>query len=306
MRNCTLLILLLPGTVVAADRVYPALGVDGRVQLIHSDSPSSGSDATPSKEKGGGAENKGAKAPSSQAGSAAVEKPVESLRAITESGESYQSSEVLEKEGFRPEGKSRFYYVPDGNGHVTIESNAGIPVWGGSSQAGDDTDIPEKIKASPNYKVLDAANLKGVLPGLAQCLSQKQLKKARKIADIRRFSVEAPLTDEDAAKPDQLFSTGGLREFAVRAVSFATTVTQPGYYVPLPVWFDAKGCALAGAWNFWTTDFPASEFRYSSIESVIVPPSNAAYLGFYNPPSGLPRPPFPLQRFGVMTLDIFE
>lgn len=304
MRACVLLLLVSPVVSAAADRVYPAVGADGRIQLIHSD-------ASPDDKVKPDAEAKKspeAKSINPKEGESQGKEPeAGNKRSITESGETYQTSEVLEREGYRPDGKNRFYYIPDGNGHMTIESNAGIPVWSSPSGSESRSDTPEQVKASPNYMVLEASRLGNVLSGLDRCLNAKLLKKARKISEIRRLSVEAPLSDADQLQPDYLFSVGDLHDFAVRAVSYATAITKPGYYVPLPVWFDSKGCPLAGVWNYWTTDFPGTDFRFSSIESVMISPSNVAYLGFYNPPSsGLPRPPFPLQRFGVMTLDIFE
>ncbi|RZU44874.1 hypothetical protein EV700_1675 [Fluviicoccus keumensis] len=302
MRGCFWVFCLMPLVAGAADKFYPTIGTDGRLQVIRAPAQQPVSPPPASKD------------PSSSAGvvqgKPVIVPPKSDATAGSSSGkdqlegESYLTSEQLERKGYKPEGKNRFYYLPDGGpGHTPIESDEGIPIPSGQT-AKSEPAFTEAVRPSPNYQSLQPAEVLKLQPELAKCLTQKVLRHSRKIREINRLSIEEPISISDT-DADVLINLSDLQESAIRIRSYSVSMAVPAYYVPFPVWFDRQGCVMAGAWNFWVNEVPGTDYKYGLIESVLVQPGGAHYLGFYFPKAEQ-RAPFQLRHHGAMTLEVFE
>ena len=290
--------------VQAEERFYPSVGADGRLEVIRSPASSAQEQAKPaSAAKVPGAAVEAAGAPTPKTESEPTVKPPVTVQDPA-NGESYLTSERLETEGYKPEGKNRFYYLPDGSmGHSTIESDAGVPILVTPLDSG--SEIVRAVRPSPNYAVLAAEALAALLPEAKVCMGKRELRRAKDAASLKRLSLEPPLSSGES-RPDVILDLRNIKpESALRLVSYATSMTLPGFYVPLPVWLDEKGCRLSGAWNYWVEEFPGSEFRFSSLETVLVMPTGARWVAFYYPPL-VKDLPFRLQKQGSLSLEIFE
>lgn len=279
----------------AAERHYPVVGPDGRLQVITSPSTDDAMDKKPAAK----AQTAPAESPK-PAAPAATEIPDK----VQEGGESWLTTEQLERKGFKPEGKNRFYYLPDGSmGKAPLESEAGIPVI--AAPRPDETVIVQAVRPSPNYRIFDKRALEALIGFVPECLSPRQLRRAIPVLQAARFAVEPPVSLNDRS-PDKVFSLADVKaDSAIRMVSYSLRADMPGYYLPVAVWLGADGCVLSAAWNYWVNELPGSEFRYSGIENVLLVPAQAAYLSFYGRPADK-NLPFRLEQQGSLSLELFE
>lgn len=287
----------LGANVHASERHYPVVGPDGRLQVITS--PAAQGDAPPSKLP--------EPAPSPLPNAADSTGPVsvgEIPDKVQEGGESWLTTEQLERKGFKPDGKNRFYYLPDGSmGLAPIESEAGIPVI--SAPQAESPAIVSAVRPSPNYRILDKQMLVSALGGVPACLSKRERQRALSVLELKRLAIEPPLSIADKS-PDKVIALKGVKSnSAIRLVSYAQSGDNPAFYMPVAVWLSEDGCLISAAWNFWTKEISGSEFRYPGIESVLLVPEQAVFLAFYRHRDSEALP-FRLQQQGVLSLEIFE
>ena len=235
--------------VQADERFYPSVGADGRLEVIRS--PASAKPEQPESNSAPKVPSTGVEAaetPTSKTGSEPAGKVPATVQDPA-NGDSYLTSERLETEGYKPDGKNRFYYLPDGSmGHSTIESDAGVPILVTPLDSG--SEVVRAVRPSPNYAVLAADALTTLLPEAKVCLGRRELRRAKDAATVKRLSLEPPLSSSES-RPDVILDLENIKpESALRLVSYATTMTLPGFYVPLPVWLNEKGCRISGAWNY--------------------------------------------------------
>lgn len=218
----------------------------------------------------------------------------------------YMSSEELEEKGFRPDGKKRFYYLPDGSmGKTPIETEDSVPVW--VQPPAPEPTGPEGVRLSPEYLSLTVPQLGQLQLPVSECLGKKALRKARELRGRMAFHVSPPLNPEDS-RPDVLIKlVAGDKDSALLLVSHAARVVNPAFYVPVAVFHDADGCALGGAWRYWTGHREATEVRFESVEGVLAVTSAARYMSLHFPvPAQIPDIPFAVQREGAFTLETYE
>ena len=218
----------------------------------------------------------------------------------------YTFSEELEQKGYKPEGKNRFYYLPDGSmGKTPLESDNGVPVWTQPAAGGEDP-VPS-VRPSPNYQVLSAAELTVYGVPSEQCLSARALKKARTILHRSVFRVYRPL-NEDPRQPDMVLSLKNIKpDSALFMVTHSDSIANPGFYSPVVVFRDAKGCVVSGAWNYWAHQNPATELRFESLEGTLLVGDGVAYVTLHHPLDSITgKLPFSYQREGSFSVEIYE
>lgn len=218
----------------------------------------------------------------------------------------YTFSEELEQKGYKPVGKNRFYYLPDGSmGKTPLESEEGVPVWTQPSAGGEDP-VPS-VRPSPNYQVLPPAELEAYGVPSTQCLSARTLKKARTILHRSVFRVYRPL-DEDPSQPDMVLSLKNIKpDSALFMVTHSDSIETPGFYSPVVVFRDVKGCVVSGAWNYWSHQNPATDLRFESLEGTLLVGDGVAYVTLHNPSDSIKsRLPFSYQREGSFSVEIYE
>lgn len=298
MRICWLVACSALGAGVhAAERHYPVVGPDGRLQVITSPATQGATSPFQLLES---APSQLPKAVDPTGPASVGEIPDK----VQEGGESWLTTEQLERKGFKPDGKNRFYYLPDGSmGLAPLESDAGIPVI--SAPKAESSDIVSAVRPSPNYRILDKQMLMSVLGWVPVCLSKRERQGALSVLELKRLAIEPPLSITDKS-PDKVIALRGVKSnSAIRLVSYAQSGDNPAFFMPVAVWLGEDGCLISAAWNFWTKEIPGSEFRYPGIESVLLVPEQAVFLAFYRH-RGSEALPFRLQQQGVLSLEIFE
>lgn len=291
MRVLPAALLMVAAIPAVADQYYPVMDADGKVHLM----------ARPDASPAGAASKPTAPGQSSDAGPGAstAQGSPGSQDDLT-----YQSSEELEKSGYRPKGKQRFYYFSDRSmGLAPIVSDKGVPVMTPAVEPPAADDI---AKPSPQYQALSRADTLGLLGLKDECLSRKLLRRAISLKDALSLTVSDPLQPSDVANPDLVVDTRkGGEAVAFRLRSFASKKRSPNFYVPAPVFLDRNGCVLGGAWNYWTEHKPASQMSYEMIDGLLLAPRGTALIAFYRPASRM-RLPAAFGYPGSLTLESFQ
>lgn len=289
----------------AGEKFFPTVDANGRMIVIKSSAAQDGkpeakaSDVSPPAVDASKPEPKAVEKQSggeSQAG--AIDKLSET--------QPYTFSEELEQKGYKPEGKNRFYYLPDGSmGKTPLESEDGVPVWTQPS-AGEEDSAPT-VRPSPNYQVLLPDELTSYGVPSEQCLSARALKKARTILHRSVFRVYRPL-DEDPRQPDMVLSLKNIKpDSALFMLTHSDSIAIPGFYTPVVVFRDAKGCVISGAWNYWSHQNPSTDLRFESLEGTLLVGDGVAYVTLHNPSDSIKsRLPFSYQREGSFSVEIYE
>ncbi len=291
MRVFSAALLLVAAIPAVADQYYPVMDADGKVHLMaRPDAPSTGVVQKPT-----------APAQDAEAGHGAAAAQVSPG---VQEDLSYQSSEELEKNGYRPKGKQRFYYFSDHSmGLAPIVSDKGVPVMAPAVESPTADDI---AKPSPEYQALSRSDTLGLLGLKEECLPRKVIRRAVSLKDALSLSVSDPLQPSDEANPDLVVDTRkGGEAVAFRLRSFASKKRSPSFYIPAPVFLDHKGCVLGGAWNYWTQHKPASQVSYEMIDGLLLAPRGTALIAFYRPASRM-RLPAAFGYPGSLTLESFQ
>lgn len=292
MRVLQAALLMVAAIPAVAEQYYPVMDADGKVHLMaRPDTPASGSQTQPSSTTGSAADPVPG-APTSQADTHAQDD-------LT-----YQSSEELEKNGYRPKGKQRFYYFSDHSmGLAPIVSDKGVPVMTPPAETPTADDI---AKPSPQYQALSRADTVSLLGLKEDCLSRKQLRHAVMLKDALSLSVSEPLLASEGSSPDLVVDTRkGGEAVAFRLRTFASKKRSPAFYMPAPVFLDQNGCVLGGAWNYWTDHKPAGQMSYEMIDGLLLAPRGTALIAFYRPASRM-RLPAVFGYPGSLTLESFQ
>lgn len=189
-------------------------------------------------------------------------------------GEQYIDSEYLEQREFNLEGKKRFYNLPDGiGGHEVLEREKGVDMTVFRQQK---IDKPQVVDLSKNYQRIPQAQIVA-LTG-TQCFSNKQLKHAKLLRadetlDFWPKPGFEPKFDFVVAKLEQPMSD-------IQFTSYASSVNQPKFYWPLPVFLDADGCILEGVNAFYQNTLAATPTMHQALQGYLHIPQNTQYILF--------------------------
>ena len=287
-----LFLLLCSSTVMAGERFYSTVDAQGRVQVLKSEvvttppeSPKTPTVLLPS----------------------SVLSPKKTVEPTTTEGyrqldaETYLDVELLEKKNFNLENKKRFYYVPtipNGTALIQTESGKALPV---------PPVIPTvrkvALSTSSGYQLISSQEVQSLYPKVATCYSTKFLKKNAKDLQDTYNVWKSPAFDK-AIMPDRVLRLS-MHSKALRLVSFANSMQNPSFYLPVVVFLDGQGCILTGVWQYWNFAQPASEKQYASIAGLLNVPEKSAYVLFYEPPSSL-MTEIPMQRHtGSFVIEIY-
>lgn len=189
-------------------------------------------------------------------------------------GEQYVDSEYLEQREFNLEGKKRFYNLPDGlGGHEVLAREKGVDMTVFRQQK---IDKPQVVDLSKNYQRIPQAQIVA-LTG-TQCFSNKQLKHAKLLRadetlDFWPKPGFEPKFDFVVAKLEQPMSD-------IQFTSYASSVNQPKFYWPLPVFLDADGCILEGVNAFYQNTLAATPTMHQALQGYLHIPQNTQYILF--------------------------
>lgn len=188
-------------------------------------------------------------------------------------GVQYVDSEYLEQKEFNLDNKKRFYTLPDGmGGKQVLERQKGVDMnlFHGPAVP----QQPKVVALSGQYQRISAADITQ-LTGV-QCFSEQQLKRTKllKLNETTDFwpkpSFE-PKFDFVVAKFDQTVQD-------VELTSYASTIKNPKFYWPLPVFLDEKGCVMEGVNAFYLRTLPSNVSQHEAIQGYLHVPQSARYL----------------------------
>ncbi|PTQ89582.1 putative pilus assembly protein FilE [Agitococcus lubricus] len=293
-----LILLFLPVTIQAEDRFYPTVDAQGRVQIIKNNQSSTSKklEDSPSDAAKSGVNSENTSLTNSS-------KPVLEL-----DNEIYIESEVLEKRQFAPEGKKRFYYLPDGSvGSRVIESDNGVtsivapPVIS--------TPLKETFRA-PTYQIVDKQIIQSWYQLPSECFDLTYLNQRQKpFLEKNSIWIKPPLVGEHISTPEKvLLVSEQLSKMTIdtRFASFATTHKRPKFYVPFIMFADKQGCVLSGVWNYWSQASPATNSQYASVDGLVQLPENTTYVLFYRPVNELKTTLPVMYKTGAFTMDVYS
>lgn len=189
-------------------------------------------------------------------------------------GEQYIDSEYLEQREFNLEGKKRFYNLPDGiGGHEVLEREKGVDMTLFRRQK---LEKPQIVDLSKNYQRIPRADIIA-LTGTS-CFSEKQLKNAK------LFKQDEPLDfwPRPGFEPKFDFVVAKLAQPVndIQVTSYASSVQNPKFYWPLPIFLDNKGCVLEGVNAFYQTSVAPTVTMHQAIQGYLHVPQDTRYILF--------------------------
>lgn len=189
-------------------------------------------------------------------------------------GEQYIDSTYLEQQEFNPEGRKRFYAIPEAGGPVNVvERRSGVRL---DRLVKPPEALPPAFSLSERYQLVPAASIRQLLS--LQCLAARPLKRAKRFrsasADLGVWPSSPLSADEFAFELIDLPD----RTSGISLISYADREQQPGFYWPLAVFLDAQGCIMEGASGFYLRTLPATPLQRAALEGNLRIPAGARYL----------------------------
>lgn len=286
----------------AADKnFYQVIDADGRVQLIEmpvegaaaqsrDGSSEAGGSSSPVKQRG--ESPPGAASPSIDVPDASPSRSelpgtvsVPAAQVDQSSPDEYVDSELLDRSGFNPQSRKRFYLLDDGSGNsVRIEESdgqlrgfdPGSPSFYQPPAA--DRGIPI---GAPSQEVTDTATLEGLF-AFGRCLSPEQLKMASGIAKETPRSVVVDRRSWQfvgEGQPVLMLSVpgDGLRRLGVS--SYSRTSKKPSFFIPIIAYADEEGCVVrASITGYFDARHEATKTRHPRVSGPIIMLSSERYL----------------------------
>lgn len=187
-------------------------------------------------------------------------------------GVQYIQSEYLEQKEFNLDGKKRFYSLPDGlGGKQVLQREKGVDM---NVFKGPQVELPKVVTLSKDYQRIDAKQVVDLI-GMS-CFSEKQLEKAKPLKEKAtldfwpRPSFE-PKFDFVVARFESDISD-------IELTSYATTMRNPLFYWPLPIFLDKNACVLEGVNAFYQRTLDATAMQHQAVQGFLHVPQGARYL----------------------------
>lgn len=187
-------------------------------------------------------------------------------------GVQYIQSEYLEQKEFNLDGKKRFYSLPDGlGGKQVLQREKGVDM---NVFKGPQVELPKVVTLSKDYQRIDAKQVVDLIG--TSCFSEKQLEKAKPLKEKAtldfwpRPSFE-PRFDFVVARFESDISD-------IELTSYATTMRNPLFYWPLPIFLDKNACVLEGVNAFYQRTLDATAMQHQAVQGFLHVPPGAKYL----------------------------
>lgn len=293
-----LVALLSVASAKAADkRFYQVIDADGRVQMVEipADKPVNGSDDASAGTSGFGE----GEAPTES--SPAVQSPGDSDRRVAPpesdttsearglsdevSPSDYVDSEVLDRSGFNPESRKRFYILDDGSGNsVRIEESDG-QLRGFDPGSPSFYQLPKEGRGTPItaplQEITDAERLSPLF-AFGGCLSPEQLQLASGLAKSAPKSV---FVDRKSwqfvgeGQPVLVLSVPGTGLRRLSVSSYSLKSRKPEFFMPVIAYADEKGCVIrASVAGYFDERHDATKTRHPRLSGPIIMLSSERYL----------------------------
>lgn len=294
------LVVLLAAAPAAAERFYPVMGPDGRIQMIRS--PEAAAETSPPATEPGAADTATAAdsavsqrpaavvLPAPSGAGEAAPAPAESVNAgaaplfAPYDSDEYADSEAVEQALDREAaGKKRFYVINDGLGANLTESD---PAAG---QGGLAPVLPESLPSldvEPSYPVpallqeLPAAQARERFPALPACLERPRLDTARLIAGGLPASLvlhRATYTFLDESRLVELYRIAGEGPRTLVLRSYSRTDRNPIFAQPHVGFLDGNGCLTRVVVGYYDELYPRTDSRHAMLRAELMVHSDEAY-----------------------------
>lgn len=285
VRALGFLVLLAALPAAAAERFYPVVGPDGRVQMIRSPeaeaSSGRGEASAPTGGEAAAAPVVGASAGGEEA--ALPQPPVAGFAPYD--SEQYADSEAVEAAIARERAeKKRFYVIDDGLGNRLSESGSGSEEGALSPVLAQPAPL---LVEEPSYPVpsvfrqLPSAEARTRFPALPACLDRPRLAAAATVAPGLPASLvlhRATYTFLEDDRVVEVYRVGGNGPRTLVLRSYSRTDRNPSFAHPHMGFLDENGCLTRVVAGYYEHLFPRTDGRHAMLRGELLVHTEEAYV----------------------------